>query len=35
MRDFGVPTVLAGPFGVLLPLAELVVAVALIPTACA
>lgn len=35
MRDFGVPAVLAPPFGVLLPLAELVVAVALIPTAWA
>ena len=32
MRDFGVPPVLADPFGVLLPLAEIVVAVALIPT---
>src|SRR2546425_4125571 len=29
LRDFGVPTFLASPFGVLLPLAELVVAVAL------
>jgi len=30
--DFGVPTLLARPLGVLLPLAELVVVVALIPT---
>ena len=30
LRDFGVPAVLANPFGVLLPLAEIVVAVALI-----
>ena len=35
MRDFGVPTRLATPFGLLLPLAELAVAVALIPTAWA
>ncbi len=35
MRDFGVPARLAGPFGVLLPLAELGVAVALVPTATA
>ena len=32
MRDFGVPAGLAGPAGVLLPLAELAVAVALVPT---
>jgi uncharacterized membrane protein YphA (DoxX/SURF4 family) len=31
LRDFGVPTRLANPFGVLLPLAELAVVVALIP----
>jgi peroxiredoxin/uncharacterized membrane protein YphA (DoxX/SURF4 family) len=31
MRDFGVPSGLAGPAGVLLPLAELAVAVALVP----
>ena len=30
--DFGVPTVLAAPFAILLPLAELAVAAALIPT---
>ena len=35
MRDFGVPAVLAAPFGLLLPLAELVVAVALVPSAWA
>src|SRR5213082_2238567 len=35
MRDFGVPAVLAAPFGVLLPLAELAVAIALIPPASA
>ncbi|HEV2582620.1 MAG TPA: MauE/DoxX family redox-associated membrane protein [Ktedonobacteraceae bacterium] len=35
LRDFGVPAVLANPFGVLLPLAELAVAVALIPLAFA
>lgn len=35
MRDFGVPSRLAGPLGILLPIAELVVAVALIPTATA
>ena len=29
LRDFGVPAVLADPFGVLLPVAELAVAVAL------
>ncbi len=33
--DFGLPAPLAGPLGVLLPLAELTVAVALIPTATA
>ncbi|MFL5700974.1 MAG: MauE/DoxX family redox-associated membrane protein [Ktedonobacteraceae bacterium] len=31
LRDFGVPARLANPFGVLLPLAELAVAVALVP----
>jgi uncharacterized membrane protein YphA (DoxX/SURF4 family) len=35
MRDFGVPAALAAPLGVLLPLAELAVAAALIPTATA
>jgi peroxiredoxin/uncharacterized membrane protein YphA (DoxX/SURF4 family) len=35
LRDFGVPTRLATPFGLLLPLAELAVAVALIPTVSA
>src|SRR5712692_9344001 len=35
LRDFGVPAVLANPFGVLLPLAEIVVAVALVPSASA
>jgi uncharacterized membrane protein YphA (DoxX/SURF4 family)/peroxiredoxin len=35
MRDFGVPARLAGPAGVLLPLAELAVAVALVPTVSA
>ena len=35
VRDFGVPAVLAAPFGVLLPLAELTVAIALIPPASA
>ena len=35
LRDFGVPSLLANPFGVLLPLAELAVAVALIPTVSA
>jgi methylamine dehydrogenase accessory protein MauD len=35
MVDFGVPTSLAGPLGVLLPLAELAVAVALIPISTA
>src|SRR6202035_4783800 len=35
MRDFGVPAQLATPFGTLLPLAELVVAVALIPAVSA
>src|SRR5215211_8007275 len=33
--DFGVPSVLAAPLGLLLPLAELVVAAALIPSATA
>jgi peroxiredoxin len=32
MRDFGIPAKLATPFGTLLPLAELAVAVALVPT---
>src|SRR6266851_7407792 len=35
MRDFGVPAALARPFGVLLPLAELTIAVALLPLASA
>src|ERR671916_2626020 len=35
MIDFGVPTGLASPLGILLPLAELVCAVALIPSATA
>jgi peroxiredoxin len=35
LRDFGVPAVLANPFGALLPLAEIAVAVALIPSASA
>ena len=35
VTDFGVPVVLAAPLGVFLPLAELAVAVALIPTATA
>jgi peroxiredoxin/uncharacterized membrane protein YphA (DoxX/SURF4 family) len=35
MRDFGVPAKLAGPAGVLLPVAELVVAIGLVPTATA
>ncbi|GAC1349633.1 MAG: hypothetical protein NVSMB27_24590 [Ktedonobacteraceae bacterium] len=35
LRDFGVPPLLVTPFGILLPLAELVVAVALIPLASA
>src|SRR3989440_4627818 len=35
LRDFGVPAVFASPFGTLLPLAELTVAVALIPTVSA
>src|SRR5829696_5215054 len=33
--DFGVPAALASPLGILLPLAELAVAAALIPTAAA
>ena len=33
--DFGVPAALATPFGILLPLAELAVAVALIPASTA
>jgi Methylamine utilisation protein MauE len=35
LRDFGVPTLLAAPLGILLPLAELAVAVALVPTVSA
>jgi len=35
LTDFGVPTSLAAPLGLLLPLAEFAVAVALIPTATA
>lgn len=35
LRDFGVPLQLARPFGLLLPLAELTVAVALVPTVSA
>ena len=35
MRDFGVPTPLAAPLGTLLPIAELAVGAALIPTASA
>src|SRR5579859_1413558 len=35
LRDFGVPARLATPLGLLLPLAELAVAVAFIPTASA
>ena len=35
LRDFGVPAVLANPLGVLLPVAELAVAVALVPTVSA
>src|SRR5260370_33844893 len=35
LRDFGVLSLLVNPFGVLLPLAELAVAVALIPTVSA
>jgi len=35
LRDFGVPAKLSTPFGVLLPLAELAVAVGLIPTVSA
>jgi len=35
MRDFGVPAKFAGPAGVLLPIAELAVAVGLVPTATA
>jgi peroxiredoxin len=35
VADFGVPAALAAPLGILLPLAELAVAVALIPTATA
>ncbi|MBV9280139.1 MAG: redoxin domain-containing protein, partial [Chloroflexi bacterium] len=35
VRDFGLPASLAGPIGVVLPLVELAIAVALIPTASA
>jgi uncharacterized membrane protein YphA (DoxX/SURF4 family) len=35
LRDFGVPSVLAAPFGLLLPLTELAVAIALLPVATA
>jgi thiol-disulfide isomerase/thioredoxin/uncharacterized membrane protein YphA (DoxX/SURF4 family) len=35
LTDFGVPAALAAPFGILLPLAELAVAIALIPLATA
>jgi methylamine dehydrogenase accessory protein MauD len=35
MSDFGLPAVLAAPFGLLLPLAELAVAVALVPATTA
>lgn len=35
MKDFGVPAKLAGPAGVLLPLAEIAVAIALVPTVTA
>ncbi len=35
VRDFGVPAALAAPLGILLPLAELAVAAALIPTSTA
>src|SRR5436309_3697763 len=35
LRDFGVPIRLAAPLGLLLPLAELVVAIALLPSAWA
>lgn len=35
LRDFGVPARLASPFGLLLPLAELAVGVALVPTVSA
>jgi uncharacterized membrane protein YphA (DoxX/SURF4 family) len=35
LRDFGVPSVLAAPLGILLPLAELAVGVALVPIATA
>ena len=35
MSDFGLPAALAAPFGLLLPLAELAVAVALVPAATA
>jgi peroxiredoxin len=35
LRDFGIPTVFASPLGTLLPLAELTIAVALIPAATA
>ena len=35
LQDFGLPAALAGPFGLLLPLAELAVAVALLPSVSA
>lgn len=35
LKDFGVPVVLSGPLGLLLPLTELTVAIALIPTSTA
>lgn len=35
VADFGVPAALAGPLGILLPLAELVIAAALLPTTTA
>src|ERR687883_607562 len=35
LTDFGVPTSLASPLGILLPLAELAVSVALVPKATA
>lgn len=31
VRDFGVPASLAGPLGMVLPLAELAIAIALVP----
>src|SRR5689334_20325617 len=35
LRDFGVPAILASPLGLVLPLAELAVAVALLPSSSA